>query len=139
MERSLYNAMLTGMSIDGKAFTYDNQMATCEENCSNKRKEWFEVSCCPPNVSRVLGHMGGYLWTPHSTSAKAVTVNVHLYASATLEYTVPKSTGSVKLTQTTDYPWSGEVKFQHSSSEVETTVNLRIPQWAGNAWTVCIA
>jgi DUF1680 family protein len=137
LERTLYNAMLTGMSVDGKAFTYANQLATSEEDASNKREEWFECACCPPNVARVLGHIGGYLWTAKTNSEEFATVNVHLYASALLDYTLEGTKNEIKLRQTTNYPWEGNVDFElENSSGVEVDMNIRIPAWAGDAWEV---
>lgn len=129
--------MLTGMSVDGKAFTYVNQMATCEKDASNKREEWFECACCPPNVARVLGHIGGYLWTPKTRSESSATVNVHIYATASLDYALEGSHKKFSLVQTTNYPWEGTVDFElQNSSGVEVDINLRIPAWAGDAWEV---
>lgn len=137
LERALYNAMLTGMSVDGKAFTYVNQLATSEQDASNKREEWFECACCPPNVARVLGHIGGYLWTAKTNSEKSTTINVHLYASATLDYTLEGTENKIKLSQTTNYPWEGNVEFSlENTSGVEVDANIRIPAWAGDAWEV---
>lgn len=133
--------MLTGMSLDGKAFTYVNQMATCDQNPSNKREDWFECACCPPNVSRVLGHIGGYLWTATTNTPTSATVNVHLFASATLSYTLDGSQNKgFTLTQKTNYPWDGTIKFELevSSPEVQVKINLRIPEWIGDAWEVNI-
>lgn len=132
--------MLTGMSANGKGFTYANQLATSDQDASNKREEWFECSCCPPNVARVLGHLGGYLWTAQTTSDHSATVNVHLYAAASLHYTLEGSSNSsksFKLTQTTNYPWEGTVEFVlENTSGVEVDVNIRIPAWADDAWEV---
>lgn len=129
--------MLTGMSVDGKAFTYVNQLATSEQDASNKREEWFECACCPPNVARVLGHIGGYLWSPRTNSEASATVNVHLYASASLDYTLEGTEKKIKLSQTTNYPWEGNVEFAlENSADVEVDVNIRIPAWAGDAWEV---
>lgn len=129
--------MLTGMSVDGKAFTYVNQMATSEKSASNHREEWFDCACCPPNVARVLGHIGGYLWTPKTNSEKSATINVHLYASASLDYTLEGSEFKVKLGQETNYPWEGGVNFElQNASDVEVDINIRIPAWAGDAWEV---
>ncbi|GAM85460.1 hypothetical protein ANO11243_034670 [Dothideomycetidae sp. 11243] len=133
LERSLFNAVLTGMSVDGKAFTYINQLATCDESPSNRREEWFECACCPPNVARVLGHLGGYLWTVRDdTPAAALVVNVHLYASALLEHTVGDR--RLRLTQTTEYPWQGEVAFHLETDLDDVQINLRIPGWALDEW-----
>lgn len=129
--------MLTGMSVDGKAFTYVNQLATSEEYESNKREEWFECACCPPNVARVLGHIGGYLWTAKTNSERSATINVHLYASALLKYTLEGTKSEVKLRQTTSYPWEGSVHFELDTvSGIEVDIKVRIPAWAGDAWEV---
>lgn len=129
--------MLTGMSVDGKAFTYVNQLATSEEDESNKREEWFECACCPPNVARVLGHIGGYLWTAKTNSERSATINVHLYASALLKYTLEGTKSEVKLRQTTIYPWEGSVDFELDTvSGIEVDIKVRIPAWAGDAWEV---
>ena len=119
--------MLTGMSTDGKAFTYVNQMASSDGDLS-KREEWFECACCPPNIARVLGHIGGYLWTANSTAGN-VDVNVHLYANATLTY--PTDDGEIVLKQRTNWPWDGNVEFElETKSTSNITVRLRIPSWA---------
>lgn len=137
LERAMYNAMLTGMSVDGKAFTYANQLATSEEDASNKREEWFECACCPPNVARVLGHIGGYLWTARTNSEQSATINVHLYASALLDYTLEGTKNEVKLRQTTNYPWEGSIEFElENTAVVEVDINIRIPAWAGESWQV---
>ena len=116
------------MSLDGKAFTYDNQLASSPTHLS-KREEWFECACCPPNVSRVLGYLGGYIWTLTQTHLKSVDISTHLYTSATLSSEVDGK--QIQLTQQTDWPWSGDIHFEVAGAEeVEMTVRLRIPQWA---------
>lgn len=137
LERALFNAMLTGMSVDGKAFTYANQMATSAKDASNKREEWFECACCPPNVARVLGHIGGYVWSPKTNTDTSATVNVHLYAAASLEYTLDGSHKSFKLTQKTNYPWDSTIDFElENPSGIELDINLRVPAWADDSWKV---
>ncbi|KAI5282257.1 hypothetical protein KEM54_002867, partial [Ascosphaera aggregata] len=128
MELCLYNAMLTGMSLDGRAFTYDNQLGSSDESLS-KRETWFEVSCCPPNVSRLLGYLGGCLWTHKKTGSKTLEFNVHLYSSASIDVEV--NGAPVRLKQESNWPWKGDISFELSgASDVETTVRLRIPAWA---------
>lgn len=82
MELCLYSAVLTDMSLDGKAFTYVNQLASLDKDLS-QRHEWLECACCPPNVTRTLGYLGGYVWIHNTTEQKAI-VNVHLYTAAIL-------------------------------------------------------
>jgi DUF1680 family protein len=91
MELSFYNAVLTGMStrsISGKQFTYVNQLASTDTDLS-KRAERFTCACCPPNVARTLGYIGGYLWSHRADEkSRSVQINVHLYSSATLKVPV---------------------------------------------------
>ncbi|KAJ5563868.1 Six-hairpin glycosidase [Penicillium frequentans] len=133
MELCLYNAVLTGMSLDGKAFTYVNQLASSDQDIS-ERHEWFECACCPPNVTRTLGFLGGYLWS-HTIKDQTAVVNVHLYSSATLSLKVSSST--VNITQKTDWPWNGDVDFDvHTDGPpVGLELQLRIPGWAAS-WKV---
>jgi len=134
MELCLYNAVLTGMSHDGAAFTYVNQLASSDSNLS-KRSEWFEVSCCPPNVSRLLGSIGGYLWAVEETGV-ALAINVHIYTAASLK--ISTVDGEVDITQTTKLPYGdGSVVVSVRSPErVAITLRLRIPGWV-TSWEVC--
>ena len=128
MELCLYNSVLTGVSLDGKAFTYVNQLGSSETDLS-ERHDWFQCACCPPNLSRLLGSLGGYVWTYKSDSKSNVYVNVHLYTSATLSFTVEER--EVKITQKTEWPWAGDVELSvESPSSVNMNVALRIPAWA---------
>lgn len=134
MELCLYNAVLTAMSADGKQFTYVNQLASSNEDLS-KRAEWFTCACCPPNICRLLGYIGGYLWS-HTVDEKSnsAIINVHLYTSAILKVSVGKT--SIELEQTSNWPWDGKIVFSlRGASDVETTIKLRIPGWASQ-WTV---
>lgn len=135
MELCLYNAVLTGMSHDGAAFTYVNQLASSEGSLS-KRSEWFEVSCCPPNVSRLFGSVGGYVWTVEKKD-KAVAVNIHLYTAAALK--VPVDHGEVEIEQKTDLPYGdGRVSFSiRAPVQTEVVLRLRIPGWA-RSWEVSL-
>lgn len=133
MELALYNAVLTGMSEDGKAFTYTNQLASSPGNLS-KREEWFDCACCPPNVARVMGYLGGFLSSLKQTGKNAVELNIFQYASA--ETTFEAGARTVKLSQTTNYPRDGKIKFQiEADSDLDVTINVRIPAWA-HAWTI---
>ncbi|KAL1956770.1 hypothetical protein VTO42DRAFT_6824 [Malbranchea cinnamomea] len=132
MELCLYNAVLTGMSHNGKAFTYVNQLASSDKNPS-ERHEWFECSCCPPNVTRTLGILGGYLWTFDTSDdpSLSASINVHMYASAALTFKVAGQT--LALEQATNWPWEGTVKFKYTGPRtVACTVRLRIPSWASD-------
>ncbi|KAH8658847.1 hypothetical protein BGZ60DRAFT_531523 [Tricladium varicosporioides] len=127
MELCFYNSVMTGMSADGKAFTYVNQLASSDTDLS-KRAEWFTCACCPPNVTRLLGYIGGYLWT-HQVEKESVQVNVHMYSSAIL--TIPVESSTVEIEQKSNWPWDGEIEFAlRNPAEVSVTIKLRIPGWA---------
>lgn len=127
MELCLYNAVLTSMSHDGRQFTYVNQLASSDTDLS-KREEWFTCACCPPNVLRLLGQIGGYIWssTVHDSQAD---VAVHLYVPSTLRLTVDGK--PVEIVQESDWPWKGDVSFTLKGVESSRlTMRLRIPGWA---------
>ena len=130
MELCLYNAVLTAMSHDGKAFTYVNQLASSDTDPS-KREDWFTVACCPPNMLRVLGSIGGYIWDLlHKDDAKSSVLTVNLYISCTLECEVAGQ--PLRITQKTDWPWDSKVDFNVESSVPELTLKLRIPAYASS-------
>lgn len=132
MELCFYNAVMTGMSADGKRFTYVNQLASTDTDLS-KRAEWFTCACCPPNVTRLLGYVGGYLWTSQVEDT-SLSVNVHMYSSSTLSVNVGGT--MVEIEQVSNWPWEGKMEFAvRNASDVSTTINLRIPGWA-TEWTV---
>ncbi|KAF4995631.1 hypothetical protein FGRMN_5023 [Fusarium graminum] len=132
MELCLYNNVMTSMSLDGKAFTYVNQLGSSESDKS-VREEWFWCACCPPNVTRLYGSLGGYLWDFENTSEEGAFINVHLYTKASLKFDV--SGAKVALEQESDWPWDGLVKFRLTAPEsLKTTIRLRIPGWSQNKY-----
>lgn len=126
MELALYNTVLGGMSQNGKEFLYENHLASCPVRPS-KREEWFDCACCPPNLTRTLGMLGGYMWSSHIES-NDVTISVHLYNSAVL--TLDVGGQKVTLKQETNWPWGGTITFTlDAPPSVNVTINLRIPGW----------
>lgn len=134
MELCFYNTVLTSMSANGKQFTYVNQLTSSDTDLS-KLAEWFACACYPPNVARLLGYIGGYLWSHEvDEKNKSAQVNVHLYSSAKLK--VPVGESIVELEQKSDWPWDGKIAFDlRNSSDVATTIKLRIPAWSAD-WKV---
>src|SRR4051794_30672200 len=96
MEHTLYNAVISGISIDNRTYLYENPLA---DDGSKRREEWFYCSCCPPNVARTFASLPGYFAT---TSDEGIWV--HLYGESETE--VELSDGkTVRLSQHTRYPW----------------------------------
>ncbi|KAI0152802.1 glycoside hydrolase family 127 protein [Xylariaceae sp. FL1272] len=133
MELCLYNAVSTGVSLNGKGFTYVNQLASSEKDKSI-RAEWFDTSCCPPNVSRLFGSLGGYLWD-YGGKGEDIFVNVHLYTTARVSFQVEGH--NVVFEQKSNWPWEGNILLQlEAPSAAKTTIKLRIPSWAKKGFTL---
>lgn len=133
MELCLYNAVLTAMSLDGRSFTYVNQLASSDTDLS-RREAWFTCACCPPNILRLLGQIGGYIYDQNRSSSTGGTdINVHLFASSSLKLDYQEGS----LQQDTNWPWDGKVEFCLSSSFRDVTIRLRIPSWAAT-WHVSL-
>ncbi|RGP76922.1 hypothetical protein FLONG3_5005 [Fusarium longipes] len=134
MELCLYNNVMTSMSLDGKAFTYVNQLGSSESDKS-VREEWFWCACCPPNVTRLYGSLGGYLWDFGEDSEGEAFINVHLYTKASLKFEAAGN--EITFEQDSDWPWDGIVKFRLSAPEsLRTKIRLRIPGWSKNQYNV---
>lgn len=122
MERSLYNAVLAGVSLEGNTFCYATPL-TCDPKFS--RQPWFPVPCCPTTTARFFPSIGRYIY---SRSADGVWVNLYVSgeARAALE-----NGSEVVVRQTTNYPWSGRVKLQVAAARLEElTLHVRLPGWA---------
>ena len=123
-ERSLYNGVLSGVSLDGTRFFYVNPLASAG---GHHRSPWFGCACCPPNAARTIAAVGGYAY---ATSPDALWVN--LYIQSTVKATVKGQ--PVSLEVTTDYPWDGKVRLKMAlSKEADFGVRLRVPGWCEGA------
>lgn len=134
MELCLYNGVMTAMSLDGKSFTYVNQLASSPSDKSH-REDWFWCACCPPNLMRLFGSLAGYLWD-FGEDDGGIFVNVHLYTTA--KVTFPAQGQAITLQQKSNWPWEGNILFELGglSSSIGITIRLRIPEWAGGEFTV---
>jgi DUF1680 family protein len=126
-ERSLYNGVLSGVSLSGDRFFYPNPLEYDGKAKNNHghagRAPWFGCACCPPNIMRLLASLGGYV---HAVRGDGLFVN--LYTQSTASATVGNTT--VKLDQATNYPWDGAVTLTLTPGQpVDFALNLRIPGW----------
>lgn len=136
MELCLYNNVMTAMNIAGNEFTYVNQLASSDADKS-MRNDWFWCACCPPNLTRLYGSLGGYLWDyGESGETGQVDINVHLYTSAEVTFDT-KPGGSVTLRQKSNWPWEGNILFELTSEKpCQTTIRLRLPAWSENLYAL---
>src|SRR5215470_7886885 len=124
MERTLYNGLISGVSLDGKLFFYPNPL---ESNGRHQRSPWFGVACCPGNITRFMASVPGYVYAQQGDS-----LYVNLFVGSTADIKMD-SGRTVKLTQETRYPWDGNVKMIVNPGESgDFTINVRIPGWARN-------
>jgi len=128
MERTLYNGLISGVSLKGDTFFYPNPL---ESNGQHARQEWFGVPCCPGNITRFMASVPGYIYAKRdaSTSSGQATLYVNLYAGGSAD--VDLAGGKLKVAQETRYPWDGAVKITLTPEKARAfTVNVRIPGWA---------
>jgi DUF1680 family protein len=124
MERTLYNGLLSGVSLDGKSFFYPNPLESAGQH---QRSPWFGVACCPGNVTRFLASVPGYVYAQQGD-----TVYVNLFAAGNADITLEDGR-RLKLVQETRYPWEGAVKITVTPErEGRFALNVRIPGWARN-------
>lgn len=120
MEKALYNGVISGVSLDGRKFFYNNPLAS---KGNHHRKEWFDVSCCPANLSRLLNTLGQYIYAKSDNEAI-----VHLYVQSSGRFNLNGT--AVRLRQTTRYPWEGTVRIEvETEQETAFALKLRVPGW----------
>jgi DUF1680 family protein len=134
VERTLYNAFLVGLALDGRGFSYVNPLQVRDQHRDPVergalRQPWYECACCPPNVMRLLATLEDYLATADDEG-----VQIHLYAPARLAAEHPGGGGRIELTMLTDYPWRGSIEMVLTATpDRPWTLSLRIPAWASGA------
>jgi hypothetical protein len=128
IERALYNGINSGMSLDGTLYCYRNPLAFDPGGGDKIRNEWYDTTCCPPNLERTLASLPGYFY---STSSDGV--YVHLYDNSQLDRRLDNGTG-LKIQQKTNYPWDGRVEIAVTPAQrTEFTLFVRIPGWTETA------
>lgn len=121
LERALYNGVISGVSLSGDKFFYDNPL---ESQGEHDRQRWFGCACCPGNITRFMASISGY---SYATQASDIYVNLYIQGSADLQ----TESGHVALTQTTEYPWNGTVTIKVDPEQAGSSfaLRLRIPGW----------
>jgi DUF1680 family protein len=129
-ERTLYNAVLSGVSLDGQVYFYVNPLADDGEpehlhRGGPSRKPWHDVACCPPNVMRLVASLGHYLAT-HDDHG----LQLHQYGEARIAVALPTA-GPVAVRVESAYPWDGRVRIAvEKGGSGLWTLSLRLPAWS---------
>ncbi|HVP19240.1 MAG TPA: glycoside hydrolase family 127 protein [Spirochaetia bacterium] len=128
LEQTLYNGLLSGVSLSGDEYFYVNPLESDGtfpfNHGSAGRQPWFDVSCCPTNLCRFFPSLPGY---SYGTAADALYVNLFIASQADIEV----DGASVRIVQETDYPWSGSVRMRISvGGRRRMRLLVRIPGWS---------
>jgi|SRR5579864_2843217 len=122
IERALYNGVNSGMSLSGTLYCYRNPLESTGEKIRN---EWYDTTCCPPNLERILASLPGYFY---ATGPKGLYVN--LYDNSHLDWHLEDGTG-LRVDQKTEYPWGDAVEIAVTPAKAsEFSVFVRIPGWS---------
>ena len=120
LERTLYNALISGVSLDGGSFFYPNPL---ECRGAYERQPWFGCACCPSNICRFIPSLPGYVY---AVKDDRLYVNLYVSDTATLEVGGKR----VDISQKTGYPWSGDIDISIGKAPgKEFAMMLRIPGW----------
>lgn len=120
LERSLYNGLISGVSLEGNGFFYPNPL---ESMGQHQRQAWFGCACCPSNICRFIPSLPGYVYAVKDNN---VYVNLFVSNTATLKVGGKKLT----LSQKTEYPWDGAIGITvDRATGHDFTLKLRIPGW----------
>jgi DUF1680 family protein len=120
LERVLYNGVLSGVSLKGDTYFYENPLAAA---AGRARWKWHPCPCCPPMFLKIMGALPGYLY---AVDAEGVYVNQFVGSRTALTVKSAK----VTLRQTTRYPWDGEITLMvEPEREVAFPLYIRLPSW----------
>ena len=123
LEKTLYNSMLSGVSLSADRFFYPNPL---ESNGQHQRQAWFGCACCPSNVARFVPAIPGYIY---AVTDKELYINLFISNDANILLGKRK----IGISQKANFPWDGKVEI---TINPETTgkfiLKFRIPGWAQN-------
>jgi DUF1680 family protein len=123
LERTLYNSLLSGVSLSGDRFFYPNVLESLGQH---QRSAWFGCACCPPNIARLLPSLPGYIY---ATNEKDIYVNLFIDNTAKFAF----GGSDIEIIQKTDYPWKGLVEITvNPAARKNFAMKVRIPGWARN-------
>jgi hypothetical protein len=120
-ERTLYNGYLSGVSLAGDSFFYQNPLVS---DGTRERSAYFDVACCPANLARLMAQLPGLVYAQRDRQ-----VFVNLFVGSDADITVGAT--KMRVTQRTEYPWDGRVAFRVDPERpMEFTLSIRVPGWA---------
>jgi DUF1680 family protein len=130
LEKTLYNGLISGIGLDGKSFFYTNAMQITgnfkHADIEYTRSGWFECSCCPTNLVRLIPSIPGYMYAQKNDD-----LFVNLFISGTAKLNIKNT--AVQVLQQNNYPWNGNLSFTiNPDKTLPFNLMVRIPGWAQN-------
>ena len=130
IERTLYNGLIAGISLDGKKFFYPNPTESDGKYTFNMgactRQPWFDCSCCPTNMIRFLPSVPGLIYASREDT---LYVNLFISDNAIVDVNGEK----IQVSQKSDYPWDGQITLTFQPKKAKRfTLKVRVPGWARN-------
>lgn len=122
LERTLYNGLISGVSLDGGSFFYPNPLASTG---NYSRQAWFGCACCPSNISRFIPSLPGYVYAVRDRD-----LFVNLFMDNRAEISVAGR--KIEVEQSTAYPFDGDIHMTIARGSGEFAMNIRIPGWVRN-------
>ena len=122
LEKTLYNSMLSGVSLSADRFFYPNPL---ESNGQHQRSAWFGCACCPSNIARFVPAIPGYIYAEPM---------MRFLSTCIYQMMLPvMGKNKINLSQKTDFPWNGKVEITvNPEKPLKLSIKLRIPGWAQN-------
>jgi DUF1680 family protein len=130
LEKVLYNGLISGVGLDGKSFFYTNAMQIRHSynhaDMEAGRSGWFECSCCPTNIARLIPSIPGYIYAQKGDN---LYINLFISGSANLKI----ADKAVEIVQQNNYPWDGNLVFTvNPKKSLPVNMRIRIPGWSQN-------
>jgi DUF1680 family protein len=137
VERTLFNLVAASPSASGTRFFYSNTLHQREpgspgdtDEASSRsaggwRAPWYDVACCPTNLTRTLPTLSTYFATWNDSG-----IQIHQYATCSIATNRPE----IELDIATDYPFGSDVRVRVIKSPAAAwTLAMRIPGWCQGA------
>lgn len=119
-ERVAYNNLLSGVSLSGDHYFYENPLIATDHN----RWAWHDCPCCPPMILKMVSALPQYIYGYSDTN-----IYVNLFIGS--EGNINLGGSNITLKQTTGYPWKGDMRIEVVTDKPKAfTMNVRIPGWA---------
>ena len=121
LERALYNGVLSGVSLQGNSYFYENPL----ESSNRQRWDWHGCPCCPPMFLKIMGALPAYVY---ASGADGVYVNLFVES----RFTTNVQGKRLVVSQQTRYPWDGKAAITlDADPPLAFDLRIRVPGWSG--------